>query len=315
MDQARVEAIDAPALHRLFKELGFNRHTRDLDDLLTKHPALKGDAEAAAGEGFATSLFDGGKEETTAGDATTAESCDYQTICTQSELDELLETLKTQSIISVDVETIGLGHKTALCGFCFAWQPGGGVYVPVRSPEPEQHLPYDTVVEALGPILEDPALPKCGHNLKYDFLVLKHAGITLRGITFDTMVAGYLTGAPGRALDDMALAELNHEMMPITDLIGRRGRGMKQKTMDQVPLSQITPYAAEDADISLRLYERLKPRLDTMGLTELSKSIEMPLVEVLAMMEYFGIRVDANILDQQRQSHQTRIDEHQTQIH
>jgi DNA polymerase-1 len=316
MEDARVQGIDVPGLHRVFKELGFHRHSRDLDELIEKMPSLSGDGENY-GQAYATSLFDdmAGDSETQTSSATTAETCHYQAVCTEQELHTLVQTLQQQALISVDVETIGLGHKTDLCGLCFAWQQEAGVYVPTCSPNSADHLDEATVLAALKPLLEDPELPKCGHNLKYDLLVLKGAGVTLRGITFDTMIAGYLTGAPGRALDDMALAELNHEMMPISDLIGKRGRGMKQKTMDQVPLEQVTPYAAEDADIALRLYHHLKPKLEAMGLTDLARRIEMPLIEVLAMMEFHGIQVNRDILDQQREALQTRISELRDQIH
>jgi DNA polymerase-1 len=324
MADAKVERIDATGLKRIFKELGFNRHSRDFDALLDKQPALQAWAvgsEDSGQSGFATSLFgeDDDAAQSNAADAhgtqSTRAGYDYRAITTRDALDELVETLKTQSLISVDVETVGLGHKAELCGLCLAWQEKAGVYIPIRSPEPSAHLDPETVIEALRPALEDPELPKCGHNLKYDFLVLKHAGVFLRGIVFDTMVGGYLAGAPGQALGDMALAQLNHEMMPITDLIGPRGRGVKQKTMDQVPLDQITPYAAEDADISLRLYHVLRPQLEAMGLTNLAQRIEMPLVEVLAMMEYHGIKVDAGILDNQRQQLQERIDALRDDIH
>jgi len=318
MGDARVERIDAAELKRVFRELGFNRHSRDFDALLKDQPVLQERAVGAEdGGGFADSLFGETSEPTdgTRSTASTCADCDYQAITTRQQLDDLVATLKQQPMVSVDVETVGLGHKTELCGLCFAWQAKAGVYIPVRSPEPDEHLDRDTVLEALRPVLEDAAIPKCGHNLKYDFLVLKHAGVFLRGIAFDTMVGGVLAGAPGQKLDDMALSQLNHEMRPITDLIGPRGRGLTQKTMDQVPLEQITPYAAEDADLALRLYEQLTPKLNAMGLTELVERIEMPLVEVLAMMEHHGIRVDGGVLDEQRAELQSRIDELQSQIH
>jgi DNA polymerase-1 len=318
MHDAKVQHIDAAGLKRVFKELGFNRHTRDFDGLLETQPSLRQRAVGEDTDAFATSLFadssaSSSEDESTA--RSTTADCDYRAITTRAALDELIDTLSQQSLISVDVETIGLGHKAELCGLCFAWQEKAGVYVPVRSPDPASHLDYATVLEALRPVLEDASLPKCGHNLKYDFLVLKNAGVNLRGIVFDTMVGGYLAGAPGQALNDMALAQLHHEMMPITDLIGPRGRGAKQKTMDQVPLDQITPYAAEDADIALRLYRILQPQLKAMGLAELARDIEMPLVEVLAMMEYHGIKVDAATLDEQREQLQQRIDALRDDIH
>ena len=160
-------------------------------------------------------------------------------------------------------------------------------------------------------MLEDPAIPKVGHNLKYDWLVLKHAGVTLQGTAFDTMVAAFLCGAPGLKMDHLALAELGRTTVPINALIGERPRKKAdppQKTMDQIPLRLITAYAAEDADITLRLHDVLAPRLEAMGMTSLATDVEMPLVEVLSTMEDHGITVNPDELDRQRAGLQKQID-------
>ncbi len=119
----------------------------------------------------------------------------------------------------------------------------------------------------------------------------------------------------GQALDHLALSELKHETISITQLIGERGRGKTQKTMDQVPLEQITPYAAEDADLALRLCQNMRPRLKTMGMQTLADHVEMPLIEVLAEMEYTGIRVDPNVLDEQKHTLSQRITALRDEIH
>ncbi|MFW6060778.1 MAG: DNA polymerase I, partial [Phycisphaeraceae bacterium] len=325
LSDAKIGAVDAAALHRIFRELGFNRHSRELDRLLEEGKAVatatgeqEGDATA-----FPTSLFDGGATARAAGsdtatsapDLATAAGCDYRAVTTQAELDDLVQTLRQQKLVAVDTETIGLGHRTELCGLCFSWESDTGVYVPIASPEPEKHLDRETVLEALRPVLEDESVPKCGHNLKYDLLVLRHAGVRLRGIVFDSMIGAHLLEAPGQGLDDLALAELRHETIPITRLIGERKRGAQQKTMDQVPLEEITPYAAEDADLSLRLCEKMRPRLKTHGMQRLADEIEMPLIEVLADMEFTGIRVDPSVLDEQRKKLHERITELRDQIH
>jgi DNA polymerase I len=160
-------------------------------------------------------------------------------------------------------------------------------------------------------LLEDPAVVKVGHNLKFDMLVLRRAGIHLAGIpgtAFDTMVASYLIDATrtSHKLDNLALALLNYEMVPITDLIGK---GRKQKSMIDVPLSLITTYGAEDADIALRLHELFAPQLRAMGLDELFRGLEMPLVEVLAELEHNGILVDPDELDRQKVVMDRRIEE------
>ena len=242
---------------------------------------------------------------------------DYTAIITAAQLKTLVATLKKQPLIAVDTETIGLGATAELCGICLAWKPGAAVYVPMRSPETDQHLTPADVIEGLRDVLEDPSIAKVGHNLKYDWLVLKHAGITLGGSAFDTMVAAFLCGAPGLKMDHLALAELGRTTVPITTLIGEKPRKKAdppQKTMDQIPLRLITAYAAEDADITLQLHAVLAPRLEAMGMTALSTDVEMPLVEVLSTMEDHGIVVNPDELDRQRDGLQVQIDTLREQI-
>ncbi|MEX0655160.1 MAG: DNA polymerase I, partial [Phycisphaeraceae bacterium] len=341
LDDARAGGVDAQALQLVFKQLGFNRHLRDLERLLataddqvktttttaapTTPSAAAEPASAGGPDTFQNSLFDTGPAPDAASltaapraDVTRAEQYDYHAITTREQLDDLVATLKKQPLVAVDTETIGLGHKTQLCGLCFSWQEGQGVYVPVRSPEPDKHLDANTVLAALRPVLEDDAVPKTGHNLKYDLLVLRHAGepgVDLRGIVFDSMIGAYLLNKPGHGMDHLALAELKHETIPITQLIGAKARGKTQKTMDQIPLEQITPYAAEDADLSLRLANKMRPQLDELGMGELANQIEMPLVRVLAEMEFHGILVDPAVLDEQRRELDKRILELRDAIH
>ncbi len=317
--------IDGAALLSLFRELGFNRHVTDLQKLLdidtsaaapNKKPAKKkGGAPAMGGLFGSIESSDDETEEDDDRPTISATDGEYTAITTKEELADLVKTLKKQKLIAVDTETVGLGHYADLCGVCLAWQAGEGVYVPVRSPKPEEHLDEATVLEALKPVLEDAKIGKTGHNLKYDYLVLKHSGVEMRSIVFDTMVAGHLLGLPGIGMDDMALSLLNYHTIPISELIGERGRGKTQKTMDQVPLDQATPYSAEDADISLRLYEKLRPEIDDAEMAKLMNEVETPLIEVLAVMEDHGIKVDPDILDEQKAVLNQRIDELRDQIH
>ncbi len=329
--EARVEGItkiNGPRLLELFRELGFNRMRDDLAKLLgqavedsgsnAKTPSRQVAKEAKAGKekkeeaGFGLFANHGDMDSQSADIVTARKSHEgYRAIVTGEELAELVTTLKQQKLIAVDTETIGLGHDAELCGICLAWEEGSGVYIPTRSPDAAKHLDSKAVLAALGPILEDPSIPKCGHNIKYDDLVLRHAGVRMQGIVFDSMIGAFLAGAPGIGMDDLALSELNHHCIPITELIGPRPRRKgdpQQRTMDQVPLDQVTQYAAEDADITLRLCNLFKNRLDEMGMTELYSQVEMPLVGVLATMEAFGIRVDPVVLDEQREALQLRID-------
>ncbi len=322
LEDARVGRIDGTRLRQLFRELGFRKHAPDLERLLewqASHPPEPGSGPVAnstpaaplASGSFAESLFDGGPAPAPAprvhefavapAALATAAGCRYTAVTTADQLDELVRTLRVQKMVAIDTETIGLGRRAALCGLSFSWEPRAGVYVPVRSPNPSEHLSEQAVLAALGPLLEDPALPKCGHNLKYDLHVLRNAGVRVRGVAFDSLIASHLVGTLEHSLDDLAQSHLQHEMIPISRLIGQGGRGQPQKTMDQVPLAEVVVYAAEDADIALRLYELFSPQLSAMGLQRLAAEVEMPLVEVLTEMEHQGVRIDAAVLTQQKQ--------------
>lgn len=320
-----TDKIDGPTLLTLFRELGFNRHVTDLQNLLGLAPAKKTPKKSTPkksapipGGGLFGNIDQDESEDDTTDDVTsliTATDGDYTAITTAEQLADLVKTLKQQKLIAVDTETVGLGHYADLCGICLSWEAGTGVYIPVRSPEPDNHLDEQAVLAAIGPILEDETIGKTGHNLKYDYLVLKHAGVPMRGIVFDSMIAGHLLGSPGIGMDDMALSLLNYETIPISQLIGERGRGKTQKTMDQVPLELATPYSAEDADISLRLYEILRSQIDDAEMTSLLDDVETPLIEVLAVMEDHGIKVNPTVLDEQKDKLAKRIDTLRAEIH
>jgi len=329
MEDAAVDLtqIDAAALDELFQRLGFNRHRADLKKLLhvpepkkTKSQSAKKESSAGAG-GLFDQPVEGGAGEENEAEATSRllEEIDgnYTVVTTKTQLAELVKTLKEQAIIAVDTETVGLGQTAELCGICLAWTPGSAVYIPTKSPEPKKHLDQAAVLDALRPIFEDASIPKVGHNIKYDWLVLKHAGVQLNGVAFDTMIAAFLCGAPGIGMDHLALSELGRTMVPITRLIGekpRRKADPPQKTMDQVPLDLCTAYSAEDADMTLQLYELFKPRLEEFEMADLAADVEMPLVEVLSTMEAHGIRVDPDELDRQKAGLEIRIDELRGQI-
>jgi DNA polymerase-1 len=220
----------------------------------------------------------------------------YRTIATLEELNELIATLRQQTRIVLDTETTSLRARQAeIVGYSFAWAPGEAVYIPVRAPAGEPQLNEAVVGEALKPIFEDERIQKVGQNLKYDLLVLRGMGIELRGLAFDTMVADYLLepGERSHNMDDMARRHLCHQTITIDQLIGT---GKKQKRMDEVPVAQVTEYAAEDADVPLRLLEALEPRLKGSGLDSLFSDLEMPLIEVLAEMEFNGVRVNVERL-------------------
>jgi len=216
----------------------------------------------------------------------------YRTIATPEAFAAFLADLKQQSVFSFDTETTSVTARHAeLVGCSFAWKAGEGYYLPVRAPEGEPRLDLQPMLDALKPILEDPRIKKVGQNLKYDLVVMRNVNILMQGIAFDTMLASYLleAGERNHNLDELSQRRLGHTMIPIRDLIGT---GKNQKTMDQVPVPQITDYAAEDADAAWRLVEVLGRELQDEQLQGLFDTLEVPLIDVLVAMEYAGIRVD-----------------------
>jgi DNA polymerase-1 len=247
----------------------------------------------------------------------TAQSGTYTAITTRDQLDTLIRACEAAvasgGVLALDTETTSLSFLDAkLCGISLAITPGEAFYIPIRSPDCAAHMCEEDVLAALRPLLESPDVPKCGHNLKYDMLVLRRAGINLQGLSApgacDTMVASYLLDASrsSHGLDALALAFLNRTNISISELIGS---GKNQKCFDSVSLDSATQYAAEDADVALQLRNIMMPQLTDLGLIPLMQAVEMPLVDVLAELEYNGIIVDAAELDRQRARLQHKIDD------
>jgi DNA polymerase-1 len=240
---------------------------------------------------------------------------DYRSVTSVDELHALAARMSHQPCISIDTETTHFWPRWAeLVGLSFAWAEGEAYYVPVRAPAGEPSLPLEAVLDALRPVLEDPGIEKIGQNLKYDVQVLRAAGVELAGPRFDALVASYLVNAGQRShgLDELAKKYLNHQNIKISDLIGS---GKNQKRMDEVPLEQITRYAGEDADVPLRLRPILQRLLAEAHLDELYKSVEIPLLDVLADMEYVGIKVDRQRLAELSREYQQRMDELAAEIY
>ncbi len=222
----------------------------------------------------------------------TAEKANYHLVDTPEKLADLVEKLEQQTLISVDTETTSVMPRCAeIVGYSFAFKAGEAYYVAVRGPAGERVLDPRETLEALRPVLENPQIRKLGQNLKYDMIVLRVAGVWLAGLAFDTMIASYLLDAGGRShnLDDLAQRYLNHTTIKIDQLIGK---GRDQKRMDEVSVAQVATYAAEDADIPLQMHPILEGKLEEMELTKLNKEVEVPLIEVLADLEFIGMRID-----------------------
>ncbi len=201
--------------------------------------------------------------------------------------------------VAFDTETDSLNTVVAqLCGVSLSWGEGQGVYIPVRSPDPATHCSTTVALEVLRPFFAEPLVGLVAHNAKFDLQVLRRHDVPVKGLAGDSMVASYLLDSSrvSHSLDSLSQSQLNYTCVPIKDLIGS---GDFQRTFDQVPMSLAAPYAAEDADIAGRLDRLLTERIEREGLAKLYREIEVPLVEVLAELEFNGILVDVNELETQ----------------
>lgn len=239
----------------------------------------------------------------------------YQTIDTEDSLRKLADDLQTQRRIVVDTETTSTQPRQAeIVGYALASEPGKAYYVPVRAPEADARIDPDVAREILAPILEDESIEKIGQNLKYDIVVMRGAGLELKGPLFDTMVADYLLdpGQRNHNMDELAHRYLRHETIKISELIGK---GKNQKRMDEVAVERVTPYAAEDADVPCRLAPILEQSMAEEKLLELFNDVEMPLIRVLAEMEFNGIAVDQAYLVELGKEFGARIDELEAKVY
>ena len=181
-----------------------------------------------------------------------------------------------------------------IVGASLAWKEKEAVFIPFN-----QQLEKEKIVKLLKPFLENPKIQKGGQNSKYDWAVFKSHGIEPKGFAFDTMIESFLLDSSYRQhnLDAIALKHFNYTKIPTEALIGK---GKKEITMDQVPLEDITQYACEDVDFTLRAHNLFAPRLKKEGLQELYEEVELPLVLVLEDMERAGIAIDAKLLGRLR---------------
>lgn len=284
-DKFTVGDFDPNTLARLFTELGFTRLLSQLG-LVDKAPPATGQTDKQTA---AKNLAEPDSVKTT--------DHNYQLIDTPEEFDKFLKALTGQKLIAIDTETNSqYPMKADLVGLSFCWQKHTAFYLPLKAPMGAKHLPAELLRNKLGPILADANVKKIGQNIKFDLLVLRSAGLDVRGVFFDTMVASYCLDAERKShsMDSLALDFLNYRCEPISSLIGK---GKNQLTFDLVDTTAAAEYAAEDADITLQLYEYLNARLDAQPqLKKLFEEVEMPLVTVLAEMEYNGVTLDTAVL-------------------
>jgi len=271
------QPADIDALRELFQQLEFKRWLDELEHNATLDQPSAGEAETP-----------------------TPVERNYDTILDQASLDRWIDQLNSAELFSFDTETTNLDYIEAeIVGVSFSTEAGAAAYVPLAHDYEDAPVQLDraAVLEQLRPLLEDEAHKKVGQNLKYDANVLLNYDIKLRGIAFDTMLESYVLNstASRHDMDSLAKNHLNIETIHYEDVAGK---GAKQITFNQVPLETASPYAAEDADITLQLHQKLWPQVDSdEALRKLFNDIELPLLPILATMEYHGVLVDAEMLN------------------
>ncbi|HGF5135016.1 TPA: DNA polymerase I [Vibrio parahaemolyticus] len=267
------------------------------------------EAVELAGSAQASSSSSHAEMETS---AVTIDRSQYETILDEASFNAWLEKLKAAELFAFDTETDSLDYMVAnLVGLSFAIDEGMAAYVPVAHDyldAPEQ-LDRDWVLEQLKPILEDDAQAKVGQNLKYDASVLVRYGIEMKGIKYDTMLASYVYNSVGgkHDMDSLALRFLQHSCISFEQIAGK---GKNQLTFNQIELEQASPYAAEDADVTLRLHNRLFANIEQdEKLKSVYEEIEMPLVPVLSRIERTGVLIDDMKLSAQSVEIAARLEE------
>ncbi|MGY3571105.1 DNA polymerase I [Vibrio paucivorans] len=244
--------------------------------------------------------------------AVTIDRSQYETILDEASFNQWLEKLKASDVFAFDTETDSLDYMVAnLVGLSFATEEGIAAYVPVAHDylDAPQQLDRDWVLEQLKPILEDDTQAKVGQNLKYDASVLARYGIEMKGIKHDTMLASYVFNSVGgkHDMDSLALRFLQHSCISFEQIAGK---GKNQLTFNQIDLEQASPYAAEDADVTLRLHNRIYSNIEQdEKLKAIYQDIEVPLVPVLSRIERTGVFIDDMLLGAQSQEIAARLDE------
>lgn len=310
LEAARTSHIQFDKLEALFRELEFRSLLGKLNALRQKSPSPGAPASAVPGQQLA--LF--GEPILQVG-APPPTDIVTRVVDTSDALEALQRALSAASVIAVDTETTATDPmRAALVGISLAVKPGEGYYLPIGHATGEPQLDPHRALDALRPFLTDPRIPKIGHNLKYDYLVLLENGLPAAPLSFDTMIAEWLVDPAARSLGlkDMAGDYLGIAMTHIEELIGR---GKNQRSMAEVPIAAAAPYAAADAAVTLQLQPILEKKMAERNATRLFQEIEMPLVPVLAGMEQAGVALDVPFFQGMSQELQQRMDELTAQVY
>jgi len=285
IDNLKPAVADTEQLKQLYSEYEFKNWLRELlhnDQNATDTPAVTTEAEP-----------------------------EYEMITEQAQLDEWLEKLRKAELFAFDTETTSLNYMDALIvGLSFAVKRGEAAYLPLAHnyPGAPTQLDRDAVLAQFKPILEDPQQLKVGQNLKYDRSVLANHDIDLQGIAHDTMLESYVldSTATRHNMDALALKYLGRKTTKYEEVAGK---GAKQICFNQVSVEVATPYAAEDAEVTLALHETLLPQLEERGLLKLYSELEMPLLSVISTIERTGVLIDSAMLLHQGQELATKLTE------
>jgi len=265
LEAMAVAGFDEPVLVALFQELEFSRL---LDQLDLSPPSAPQDSVPTR----------------------------YERVQDMDAVERIADDLRHRGAFAFDLETTSLDPRQAqIVGIALAWERGRAAYLPVGHAQGD-NLDLEQVLQHLKPLLEDPAIAKCGQNLKYDTSVLVSGDVAPQGIAFDTMIADYLLDPGDRqhGLEAMARNHLRYQMQPIEALIGK---GKEQISFAEVDTEKACFYACEDADIAYRLVETLRPQLQEREMGDLFEKVEMPLLGVLRDMELRGVAVDVDFLE------------------
>ncbi|MDR3233524.1 MAG: DNA polymerase I [Planctomycetaceae bacterium] len=286
VDWSPYQGFDTEKLRALFQRFGFYSLMKILNE---------GTEPETADNQFADKKVTGSKPA--------AAFFEYRLIDTAEKWETFYNQLLKQTLFSFDTETVPIDNRfeatmpryTAIAGMSFAWNETEAYYLAFRGPLGSSVLDLPAALKKLRPVFENPNIRKVGQNIKYDMVVLRNEGIRMQGVAFDTMLADYLLRPEmPHNLDDMAEHYLQHKTIKIEELIGS---GKNQKRMDEVQTDIVAEYAGEDAFVTWKLYLILKKQLERAGSAAgLYDQIEMPLVSLLAEMEYAGIRIDSDIL-------------------
>ena len=290
MDALKRESPDEEELRKIFQELEFRTL---LERIFKEKPKETPAATPGQGDlfGFFTPETTSEPEKTNLATLHTL-NCNYQLVDNEEKLSQLLQNIVTQSVLSLDTETTSTDPiRAELVGMSFSYAENQAFYVPV----PADRSEAQKIVDRFRPVFENREIMKVGQNIKYDMLVLANYGVQLQGPLFDTMVAHYVLQPELRHnMDYLAEIYLNYQTIHIEELIGHKGKN--QGNMRDLPPASVYEYACEDADVTLKLKNKLEKELDENNVRKLFEEIEMPLIPVLAYMERNGVRIDTEAL-------------------